>query len=228
TYTSGNLTSWYDYGVVNFTPSDGMNIVLQSGVATGLQTWHTESFSYNAGVTTMTDTDGHSTKWTTDTSFRPTETQEWNGSQYLVTTESWDSNNNLLTLTDYRNNVTTFQYDGNGNTTMEAFPSVTTSMGTFQPTARYIYDSNNNLQYYCDPNWVHTNGGDYPGTSNPCTGTPSGVQEYVWNHSVSAEPFGQLSDSYTPLGYHRSYSYDTYGEPLSVTGAQITQADGTN
>src|SRR5581483_374907 len=48
TYTSGNLTSWYDYGVVNFTPSDGMNIVLQSGVATGLQTWHTESFSYNA------------------------------------------------------------------------------------------------------------------------------------------------------------------------------------
>jgi len=227
--SSNRLIDWEDWGVVNFTPSDGTNTVLQSGYASGLQTWYSQSFTYTSSTTMqMADSDGHTTIWTFDGMGRPTQTQEWTGSQWLVTNESWDTNDNLSTFTDYRANTTTFQYDSNGNATMEAFPSVTTSLGTFQPTARYLYDSNNNLQYYCDPNWVHTNGGDYPSGGNPCTGTPSGVLRYVWNHSVTAEPFGQLSDTYTPLGYHHALAYDSYGEPLSVTGDAITQADGTN
>ncbi|HUY39981.1 MAG TPA: DUF6531 domain-containing protein [Candidatus Dormibacteraeota bacterium] len=234
---SRRATSMTDYGVVNFIPQDGVSPTLPdpsqrplqpSPVPTGLQTWYTESFSgYGSGVTTVSDSDGHSRMWTADSLWRVTETQEWTGSQWLVSYQTWDGNDNLLTFTDERGNVTTFAYDGNGNAIMEAQPSVTTSMGTFQPTAWYQYDQYSNLLYYCDPNWVHQHNGDYPGGSDPCTGSPSGVVHYVWATGSAPEIYGELSDTYTPLGYHHHLAYDSNGMPLSVVGDTITQADST-
>jgi YD repeat-containing protein len=233
---SRRATSMTDYGVVNFIPQDGVSPSLPpsqqplqpSPAPTGLQTWYTETLSgYGSGVTTVSDSDGHSRMWTVDSLWRVTETQEWTGSQWLVSYQTWDGNDNLITFTDERNNVTTFAYDGNGNAIMEAQPQVTTSMGTFQPTAWYQYDQYNNLLYYCDPDWVHQHNGDYPGGSNPCTGSPSGVVHYVWATGSAPEVYGELTDTYTPLGYHHHLSYDSNGMRLSVVGDTITQVDTT-
>ncbi|MHB8432954.1 MAG: DUF6531 domain-containing protein [Candidatus Tyrphobacter sp.] len=231
---SRRATAMTDDGVVNFTPQDGVSPglgsqgVLQQNYPTGLQSWYTESFSgYGSGVTTVSDSDGHSRMWTFDGLWRVTMTQEWSGSQWLVSYQQWDGSDNLIAFTDERDYESTFAYDGNGNAIMEAQPSVTTSMGTFQPTAWYQYDQYNNLLYYCDPSWVHQHGGDYPGGSNPCTGSPSGVVHYLWATGSAPEIYGQLSDTYTPLGYHHHLSYDANGMPLSVVGDAITQADNT-
>ncbi len=231
---SRRATSMTDDGVVNFTPQDGVSPglgaqgVLQSGYPTGVQSWYTESFSgYSSGVTTVGDSDGHSRMWTFDGLWRVTMTQEWTGSQWLVSYEQWDASDNLIAFTDERDYESTFAYDGNGNAIMEAQPQVTTSMGTFQPTAWYQYDQYNNLLYYCDPNYSHAHSGDYPNGSNPCTGSPSGVVHYVWTTGSAPEIYGQLTDTYTPLGYHHHLSYDANGMPLSVVGDTMTQADNT-
>ncbi|MHB8703227.1 MAG: DUF6531 domain-containing protein [Candidatus Tyrphobacter sp.] len=232
--SSRRTTSMTDDGVVNFTPQDGVSPglgaqgVLQSGYPTGLQSWYTESFSgYTSGVTTVSDSDGHSRMWTFDGLWRVTMTQEWTGSQWLVSYQQWDASDNLIAFTDERAYESTFAYDNQGNAIMQAQPSVTTSMGTFQPTAWYQYDQYNNLLYYCDPNYSHQHSGDYPGGSNPCTGNPSGVVRYVWATGSAPQIYGQLTDTYTPLGYHHHLSYDSNGMPLSVVGDTIDQADGT-
>jgi len=232
--SSRRATSMTDYGVVNFTPQDGVSPglgsqgLLQQGYPTGLQSWYTEDISgYDSGTTTVGDSDGHSRMWTFDSLWRVDETQEYTGSQWLVSYDSWDNNDNLITFTDERGNISTFAFDGSGNAIMEAQPQVATSMGTFQPTAWYQYDQYNNLLYYCDPNWAHSHGGDYPNGSDPCTGSPSGVVHYVWATGSSPEIYGELTDTYTPLGYHRRLSYDTNGMPLSVVGDTISQADNT-
>lgn len=226
--TSRQITSVSDYGIVNFAPSDGTSSTLQPNEPTGLQTWYTETFSgYGSGVTTVSDSDGHSRLWTSDGLFRVTEIQEYTGSQWLVSSRSWDANDDLLTTSDERGNVTTFAYDSNGNAIMEAQPSVMTSMGTFQPTAWYQYDEYNNLLYYCDPDWSDEHSGNYPSGTNPCTGNPSGAVHYVWATGSSPEVYGELTDTYAPLGYHYHISYDDYGDPLSVVGDAISQADGS-
>jgi YD repeat-containing protein len=42
------------------------------------------------------------------------------------------------------------------------------------------------------------------------------------------EPYGRLSDTYTPLGYHTHISYDSYGEPTLLQGDSFIQKDLTS
>lgn len=99
-------------------------------------------------------------------------------------------------------------------------------MGTGRPVARYTYDQYNNVVAYCEPQYVWTTGAT---TCNP----GSGVTHYTWNYSDSNEPYGYLTDAYTPLGYHHAIAYNTslengdYGLPTSVTSDSISQLDGT-
>jgi len=115
---------------------------------------------------------------------------------------------------------------------------VTTSQGTFRPTSLYSYDNYNNVLAYCDPVETHTLGKDWignPGSSDalcPTGAGATGASQYAWT-STSSEIYGELSATYTPLGYHYAYSYNTgaqggdYGLPTDIVGDAIAQLDGT-
>ena len=222
--TSGYLTGVNDYGVVNFTPNDGTGATLQPGMTPGILEWHTESFAYpNGGPITMTDSDGHGTMWSTDALGRVTKTQSWTNSQWLVTYASWDANDNMISSTDARGNETDYGYDANGNTLWVQQPQVSTSMGTMRPVAHFGYDQFNNLVASCDPIYVAQTGAT---ACSPVAGTT----HYTYDYSdTTYEPFGKLTDTYTPLGYHHHITYDSndYGLPVSVVGDGYTENDGT-
>jgi YD repeat-containing protein len=231
---SSRVTTEQQRGVMNFTPSDGTSVALQSGVATGFALWWQKTFSgYGSGTTSMTDSDGHATNYAADGSARVTQTSEWNGSLYLVTTEKWDANDNLMATTDARGNETDYGYDTNGNTTVVAKPQVVTSAGTLRPTQTYSYDSFNNVVAYCAEDYV----GNWPGniavpSDSYC---PSGSRATNVTFTYpSYEPVGEIASITTPLGYTRSFAYSTsaqggadYGLPTSVTGTAISQMDGS-
>ena len=246
--SSVRVTKTYGRTLVNFAPADGMSTYLQTPApaSTPLQQWHTMNFSgYGTGTTTMTDTDGHSTIWTVDSALRVTQTEELTGESspsYLISSTKWDSANNLIESTDVRGNITDYAYDGNGNTIAEASPSVTVSGATFRPTSLYSYDSNNNVLTYCDPVSNHPTR-DWNPTTSPTPAPAScpsqtGATRYTWGTST-AEPFGFLTDMYTPAygsgngndpGYHVQILYNTanegggdYGLPTTVKGDPITQ-----
>ncbi|HVS45352.1 MAG TPA: DUF6531 domain-containing protein [Verrucomicrobiae bacterium] len=227
------------YGIANWTVADGTNTLLQPGMASGAQTIAQNNFSYPSNETQLTDLDGHASNWFYDSIGRVTQTREWTRSLWLITYATWDSNNNLTETVDARGYATDYAYDSNGNTIAVALPSVLTSQGTFRPTSLYSYDRTNganNIIQYCDPVKTNALGQDWtgnPGTSDNLCPNQSGATRYTWDYSDGAEPFGRLSNSYTPLGYHRAFSYSSgaqggdYGLPSDVTGDSMTQADGT-
>ena len=257
--SSLRLSDWIVDGVLNFTPGDGQNTVLQPG-QTGSLAWYTAKFVYgspsnppcshtNTGTTTMCDTDGHTTVWTPDSSYRVNTTQEFTGEASptnLVTNETWDANNNLIETTDARGYSTDYAYDANGNTTAVALPGVTdtTVNGNFRALSLYSYDAYNNLVAYCDPWFTHSLGVTWDqinGQSDslcPSTqGSPSsqGATLYTFNTSDANEPFGRLTQTVTPMGYTSSISYNfatqggDFGLPTQVQATSpINQFDGTN
>lgn len=229
--SSARLSSAGYVGIMNFTPNDNTGQPIQGSYPTSGAAYLTEQFTYpSAGETQSTDTDGHATNWFYDGAGRSTETQGWTGAPnnlWLTTYASWDANNNLAESVDARGNPTNYGYDGNGNVLWVQQPQVTTSLGSGRPVARYSYDQFNNLIAYCDPQYIWTTGA----TSCPAA---NGATHYTWNYSDANEPYGYLTDTYTPLGYHRAISYNTgaegggdYGLPTTVQGDPYTQADGT-
>jgi YD repeat-containing protein len=225
--TNGEVTALDDYASVNFTPGDGTGQPLSSA-ATGYLEWHQDTLSYTSGQTTFGDTDGHSSIWLFDSYGRVVETEDWTSTSglWLVTSASWNASNDLTASVDPRGNQTNYTYDSNGNTLSVQKPSVSTSMGTGNPTAFYTYDQYNNLISYCDPNYVWA-------TQVSSCGSVPGATYYVYNYSDSNEPYGVLNNAYSPTGYEATFGYyssaqfDTYGLPTSVTGASYTQNDGT-
>lgn len=242
--SSGRATGVLLYGFANPTPSDGTSTPIQPAYTTGANTIAYSTFSYpTSGETSLTDVDGHATNWFYDTAGRVTQTQEYTGAAeglWLVTSASWDSDNNLTESVDARSYATDYAYDSNGNTVAVALPAVSTNQGTFRPTNLYSYDRTNganNISAFCDPVHTHGIGQDWtanPGSSDSLCPSSSGATRYTWDYSdPSTEPFGRMSSSYTPLGYHRAYSYATsaqggdYGLPSDVVGDSMSQADGS-
>lgn len=250
-YNSSNqATGVQQMGYGNFTPNDVTNSLLQPSVASGNQQISSTTFTYSSGQTQLTDTNGHATTWLYDNEGRETETEDYTGSLWLISYASWDSSNNLIATRDPRSSSSTdttyetdYAYDSNGNTIAVALPStsvvVNGSTQTFRPTSLYSYDSSNNVVAYCDPVKVGSVGYDWtnrPQSDSLCAvGTgATGATQYVWNHSDASEPYGYLTDTYTPLGYHHTITYapsseggGDYGLPTQVQGASYTQNDGT-
>jgi YD repeat-containing protein len=238
-YSNGQVVNVWHAGIMNFAPPDGTNTQLQSGPPTGGYTLAADTFVYNSGSTTFGDWDGHGSIWYFDSASRVTQTQEWTGALWLLTYTAWDASNNLTESIDARGNATDYAYDPNGNTVAVALPAVSTNQGTFRPTSLYSYDRTNNannIVQYCDPVETHSLGADWtsnPGTSDSLCPNQSGATRYTWDYSDGAELFGRLNNSYTPLGYHESYSYSVisqggdFGLPTMVTGDGFSQLDNT-
>jgi YD repeat-containing protein len=233
-----NLIAWT--GFMNLDPGDGTNTRVQPALTDNYTQYRTENVTWTGTTSTRQDTDGHLTAYTFDSAGRETGRNAWNGTQYLNASQIWDANNNLTSTIDPRGYETDYAYDTNGNAIAVALPSVSTSQGTFRPTSLYSYDRTrnaNNIVQYCDPVKTHALGQDWtsnPGTSDSLCPNQSGATRYTWDYSDSIEPFGRLSNSYTPLGYHRAYAYNTgaqggdFGLPTDVTMDSFLEADGSN
>lgn len=224
-------------GVVNPIPDDGTGQAIQSGVGTGAVAYRADTFAYTSTQTTFTDSDGHANIFTHDGVGRVTQRQDWNGSQWLVSTAGWDAGNNLTSATDDRGNETDYAYDANGNTIAVALPQVSTSAGTLRPTSLYSYDANNNVIAYCDPEYASTHGLDWvspPAQSDNLCPSAAGATRFTFDTTDTNEPYGKLTDIYAPLGYGFHLSYDTGGAsgdaglPTLVQGDNYPQEDGTS
>jgi YD repeat-containing protein len=256
--TTSTLSSIWHEAVVNPPINDGTNTPLQQNYApTALWYW---GEYYTTGVTTPTyrDTDGHMTNWVVDGAGRPTQTQECTASlnqgqqcadtlHWLTTNESWDANNSLTAEIDQRGYETDYAYDANGNTVAVAAPltTVTTPGGiaTFRPTELYDYDQFNNLVAFCDQRATHPRG-DWGSSGPPTSGGPDAlcstngssahaVFTFPINPAPAYEPFGQLTNIRSPLGYNRAIKYELgpqggtdYSLPTAVLGDFISQPDG--
>ena len=239
--TTGRLTWISDYGIMNFTPSDGTGAQLQPGTAmNGNTLWRQTEFVYNynsTGLNVMRDTDGHAAQWKPDSLSRIVYASNFAGAgDWLITKATWDANNDRTASIDARNNETDIGYDANGNVVAIAEPTVTTSSGPLRPTLTFSYDTHNNLIASCDADYNTTNSWYNPANPPPVCPTAAGtngVATYAYNYVDSNEPFGVLANSYTPMGYEITYSYangpvsDNYGLPTQVVGATVTQADNT-
>ena len=237
-------------GVVNpVIPNGSSATTLQSGYPTTAVWYLTEYYTIGTSTPTFRDSDGHATNWVVDSHGRPTQTQECTATTggtctgtVLVSNETWDSDNNLATKVDPRNNETYYLYDPRGNTTVVAGPYTTTSQGSFFPTKIFDYDTNNNVVAYCDENEVHQAGVDYQplpfsveANDALCASQMGSVPYWHATYSnPSWEPAGELTTMTTPSGYTRTLSYAPgqqagadFGLPTAVTGDAIVQLDGT-
>ena len=223
------LSSVQYYGIDNFAPSDGTGTLLQPSMPSGLQVWLTENVSGYNGKTTITDSDNHSRAWTYDALWRVTQTQAWASSSYALTSSAaWDTYDDLTASVDPRGNETDYAYDANGNTLAVAKPSVTTNAGGLRPTATFSYDAFNNVVSYCDPVYNTTNSWYNPANPPPTCPNIAGATRYTYSYPTW-EPFGIVTDSYTPLGSHKHFTYDAnnYGLPISVADDGFTQENGS-
>ncbi len=238
-YSFNGVAEIDDYGNVNPAVSDGYSSgPIQSNAPNTASNYNYRRvrFDLNGATTLWHDTDGHETDYTYDGSGRVTQRQGHTGSTVLTTTQAWDTQNNLSYETDARGNRTDYADDANGNVIAVATAQDTTSAGSFRPTSLYSYDAFNNLTAACDPvnvNNSHLNwNGSPPTTSTPCARVV-GATQYYYSYP-SYQPYGELMQSVTPLGYHKAYAYDPNaqagvddGLPSSVTGDSFTQTDGT-
>ncbi len=243
-------------GEINPTIADGISSgPVQPSMPTGNVTYRTATITTTGTSATWSDTDGHKNVYTFDSSGlgRVAQTTYSTGATtQLSNTSGWDNANNRVYQTDLNGNRTDFAYDADGNRIASAQPAIKTlSQGTMQlirPTALSAYDQYDNLIAYCDANWVTNNGHNWDGVSTPyaCpatigTASSPGPTVYKWSDgSGGYEPFGELTEAYTPTGYHLHYAYSgaaeggssgnagvDFGSVTTVTGDSVTQPSGT-
>ncbi|HLI94660.1 MAG TPA: DUF6531 domain-containing protein [Candidatus Baltobacteraceae bacterium] len=224
--TFNRVTQVADVGLVDFEPSDGTNTYLQptpsplpSATPDALENWRTIDFSgYGTGSTTMTDSDGHETVWSVDNLSRVSQTQVFTDESSptsLITSATWDANNNLVETIDPRGGATDYVYDAEGNVVEMALPAITINSNQVRPTSLYSYatDGNGNLlapsdlAAYCDPVFTNSSsvnkswpvGGPTPTPGEtPCPTTTAGATRYTWTTTDKSEPYGCLTEMETP------------------------------
>lgn len=190
-------------------------------------------------TTTWSDNFGHRSVYTWDSFGRVVKTTDTTGDASpgpatVVATQAWDQDDDMTSSTDANQNETDYAYDANGNTIAVALPAP--SPGSYRPTRLVSYDLNSNVLSSCDPVYDHLNNKDWNATPAPSdslcpvgtNNSPSapGPTQNSWTTTPS-EPFGELHTVTTALGYVRTFAYDGYGEPTSITGASITETAPT-
>ncbi len=241
-YNGSQLADWWTRGVLNPTPGDNVSpSPIQTGPPTGFVQWDDAATFTPTTVCNpysglrLQDAFSHNVLWCYDSVGRLTETSiAVSASDTLTSSQTWDSNNNLTSITDARANTTNIAYDSNGNVVEVSLPSQSTSIGTIRPTYLYDYDSNghNDLKRYCDPANNSANSWNPSPGPTPCTATgDTNYASFQYDTGDVNEPYGCLTDSYTPGGYHRTLSYGVdcgTGQPTQIQGHAYMESDGTN
>lgn len=217
---------------------------IQPSAPTGLTNYRSAFFSLYTGSVpsgetawTWRDSDLHSTTYFFSTATGAVaERSDSTGTLNLITTSTWDTNENLTATTDARGNETNYAYDSQGNVIAVAKPSALQrqsggQFGMFRPTSLYSYDSNFNVTAYCDPNFTHSLGKDWqspPTPSDSLCPAQTGAQIQTFTYPTY-EPYGELSVLQKPIGYHYTFTYSAssqggqdYGLPTQVAGDPIT------
>jgi YD repeat-containing protein len=253
-WTGLQLNYWQVHGVMNFVPGDGTGTALQptSSYPTSFTTWYTATFVYGSGTacsttggsstTTMCDSDGHGTIWTINGTQNVIQTQEFAESNlWILTSEGWDNNNDLLSTTDANNNVTQYNYDvagvsnQGGNLVEMQSPAVNdiyNTNGQYNSLSFYSYDAYNNVTAYCDPVYNQTNGNQWTTSTSDQLCPKGGHSNYATFQFTpdSNETYGCLTQIAKPSGYSTTIGYGGgcgIGLPTVVMGQTISQF-GTN
>lgn len=234
--SSNQLTSWQFQGILNFTPTDQTHTVLQANPPTTWTIWYTATFAYSGiacgsnlvGATKMCDSDGHASIWSIDSSERVTAMQEATGNtgvSWLVTSQTWNANNELTSTTDANNQTTNYGYDDTngygGNMVEMQLPQagdflVGGQQISMAPLSYYSYDQNHNVTSYCDPVYNQKKGSNWvngPG-DNLCSGA---IGTTVLAYATPApEPYGCITNITKPGGYSTTISYASGSGPCGI------------
>lgn len=242
---TNQLTDWYTRGVLNPYPEDDVSYSnIQSGPSTGFVQWDDAAFfSNNQGSLCnpfseagMSDADQHATSWCYDTNGRVVEiASAVSATQTLYSSQTWDSNNDLTSVTDSRGNTTNIAYDPSGNPVEISLPkqSINPPGQNLRPTYLIDYDQYNNMTYYCDPANNPNNAWNPSQSDTLCESSGGQYSQFSYT-SDNVEPFRCMTTVTTPRGYHWTYTYSGtvgacgIGLPTTITGDQIQQADGSN
>ncbi len=131
----------------------------------------------------------------------------------VTKTFTYDSQNNVQSVTDGLGNVTTYTYDSAGNNTQVAVNAVPVSSSTYDSdgqrltstdgrgnTTTYTYDANGNLTSVTDP------------LGNTTTHTYDAAGRIL----TTVDPLGNVSGG-TPADFTTTYTYDAAGRVLTTT-----------
>ncbi len=149
-------------------------------------TWKFEYEQSTLGLASVTDPNGHTTRYTYDSEGNTLTTEE---PLARKTVNTYDDLNDLLTSTDPMGVTTTLTYDAHGNLLTRSRPLVGTSE---VETTTYTYG---------DP----SDPGDVTAMTDP--------EGHVWHYSY--DKYGDLASSTNPLGDRTSYTYNVDGWKLS-------------
>lgn len=206
---------------------DSSGRVLTQTDATGATT----SFSYATGATTVTAPDGSQVQYQFNSDLLPTAVTRGFASAYAATTKyTYDSNDNVATITLPGGQQTTDTWDSSGNllTSTDALGGLTVySYNSFnEPTAKtdplgvttsYSYDAHGNLTGVSTPigdgrDRVVVIGYDptRPGVVSQIT-DPDG---HTWTYQH--DQYGQTTATIDPLGHKRTFAYNNYGQLVAT------------
>jgi YD repeat-containing protein len=226
---SNRAIDWYEVGVLNPIPGDGVGKSMQTGFPTAwTPLWDEMQFAYpTPSKTTMSDYNGHATTWKFSATANPitttVTTTSFLATSNLATAKTWDANENLISSVDTGGNETDYLYDANGNLIEKALPSAVVSVAgtatTLQPLSSYSYAVTtlsdgytfSNLIASCDAVYNATHSKAW--TTNVSDGlcpSDAGATQYgytVPGSGPSYEPNGELTSVTMPSGYVRTISY---------------------
>ena len=173
--------------------------------------YYTTTYTYNNNLerTQITYPEGNGIKYTFDESNpnqlsrgnlleirrKPDMSQPDNNQIDIVTTFTYTADFNMIhTITDPEGNLTTYNYDTNGNLTSIVYPQV----GGQTPQTLFTYNQYGQLETVTDPNNNLTRYEYYADTG------------YLWK--IRQDPNG--------LNYITQFAYDPVGNPQSITNAR--------
>ncbi len=214
TYNANGLVS-------NISETDGSSLAFTYVSVGTPATWHVQSvtdalgrvtqFSYNTATLTTTVTDGlgNQTLLTYDSANRLTTVKAPTvGGVTPTTTFAYNTNGDVTSITDARNNTTVFQYDTRGNLTLKR-----DALGN---TVTRIYDTTGTRNLLLSETLYTTPDPDGAGAA-----TASGplVTRYVYDTNL------HLRFVVSAEGVVQEYRYDAYGNRTSALRYPTTQYD---
>jgi RHS repeat-associated protein len=206
--------------------------ISRAGAAAPATVLASTTYSYAAGLTTVTDGNGHASTFTIDATGRVTQAKD---PLSRARSQSWTSNSDVSTSTDALGsgstpgNVSTYSYDQLNNATGVSYPtgaaaSATYGQGTSCPGAG---SGNPNLPKCSKDDAGNGKSFQYDAAGNLLTatdttasGTGATLQRYTYDtaaRTVCGGFAGQICTSTNGIGGITKYAYDSSGNLVTVT-----------